>query len=51
MPDPIPQYLRDEFGVPEAMDNYEINYPEVRRRDFSVKKFRPRWSGQDVLRD
>jgi len=49
--DEIPLCLRREFGMPEDMSFFQINFSEIRKADASKKKMRPTWSGQDVLPD
>ena len=49
--DEIPSRIRRDFGLPEKIGSYEIDFKKVRKRDVSKKKTRPLWSGQDVLPD
>ena len=41
--------LKQCFGLPKDMSNYEINFESVRNEDANYKKRLPIWSGQDVL--
>lgn len=45
----INKELKEEFNLPDDMESNTINYTEVRKRDCSVKRKTPIWSGQDVL--
>jgi hypothetical protein len=37
--------LRKEFGIPENLGQFEIDFDVVRKTDYSKRKFRPIWSG------
>merc|ERR1719329_1456255 len=41
--DEIPHKLRKDFSIPQKMGVYED--------DFSYKRLRPLWSGQDIMRE
>lgn len=43
--DEIPHKIRRDFGLPEKIGSYEIDFEKVRIRDVSKKKTRPLWSG------
>lgn len=43
--------LRKEFQIPENIGKYELDFDYIRKTDYSKRKFRPVWSGQDVLPD
>ena len=49
--DEIPQNLRKAFDIPEKMGVYEVDFQAIRKDDHSYKRFRPLWSGQDILRE
>lgn len=49
--DEIPHKIRKDFGLPEKIGSYDIDFNKVRMQDVSKKKKRPIWSGQDVLPD
>ena len=49
--DQIPANLRKNFGIPEKMGIYEIDFQAIRKDDNSYKRCRPIWSGQDILRE
>ena len=43
--DEIPEYIRNQYGLPEDMGIYEIDYNKLRNSDISYKKLKPLWSG------
>lgn len=47
--DEIPLELKKQFNLPEKMGIYEVDFEKVKAADFSLKKQKPQWSGQDVL--
>lgn len=49
--DEVPVSLREELRLPEKMSIFGVNFNEVRKMDVSRKKWRPIWSGQDVIPD
>lgn len=49
--DEIPKSLRKEFQIPENIDKFDLDFDYIRKTDYSKKKFRPIWSGQDVIPD
>jgi hypothetical protein len=49
--DEIPSELRKELDLPDNITGYAIDMHKIKEHDFSVKKFRPIWSGQDVFPD
>lgn len=47
--DNVPEDLRKTLKLPKDMQNYEIDFDEVRRDDAQFKRRKPVWSGQEVL--
>ena len=47
--DHVPKEIKDTFGLPKNMADYEIDFDEVRRSDAQYKRRTPVWSGQEVL--
>ena len=45
----MPDEVKGEFGLPEDMQDYEINFSEVRIHDASKATKNLVWSGQEVL--
>ena len=39
------------MALPTKLGMYEVDFFKVRQKDISLKKGKPMWSGQDVLRD
>lgn len=51
MNDEIPAHIRKEFDLPKEMEDYEVNFYQIRKHDASKKRYAPIWSGQDVIPD
>ena len=47
--DEIPDNIRNEFHIPNDMNYFDMNFKKIQKRDASVKRLTPFWSGQDVL--
>lgn len=45
----IPDQIRNEFNLPQDMQNRDVDFREVRKMDSLMPIKHPEWSGQDVL--
>lgn len=45
----IPETLRKELDLPGDLEENQVNFNEVIKKDCSIKRVTPIWSGQEVL--